>query len=108
MDHLCPICKRALTKEDLFKYVDYLCWPTKKDHHYVERIRNGHLDIIKVRISPKDSKLFFKINYEKGFTECWVGGAHDANRIKIENTFVPDFTDMTKLEAKIRIWLLLS
>ncbi len=109
MEHMCPICQRALTKEGKNEEVDYHCYPPKSDHHYSKRVAStGELLKMKVRMGSGESRLYFKINYDQGFTQVWTDPDDDDARIRINHIFEPDLTDLEALRQKIRTYMVFS
>ena len=107
MDRICPICSRELTESKENKHVDYACYPPKTDHHYVERFVDEVKTSIKVRMTPPEGRIFFRIFYERQHMEIWtVPEQHE--KIRVDNIFEPDFTDIPALFQKMRTYLLFS
>lgn len=102
----CPICKSQLEKEHMIKYVDYHCYPPPKDHHYAERIIDGELVAMKIRLNRGKDKIFFKIDIKDNTTEVWTL-PHD-KRIRISNSFRPDFENVDALFDKMKTYLVFS
>lgn len=108
MDHVCPICKRELTEQHQIAFKDYHCFPPPVDHHYSKRIKDDKLVTIKVRLSPLLERLFFKINFMEGYTEVWTKPDKKESRVRVNQTFTPDFSDLNTLFKKIKTYLLFS
>jgi hypothetical protein len=109
MEHPCPICQRALTKDDNNKHIDYHCYPPKSDHHYSKRVSpTNEILKMKVRMGSGESRLFFKINYDQGFTQVWTDPDNDESRIQINHIFEPDLTDLEALRQKLRTYMVFS
>ena len=109
----CPICNKKLTTNRSFsyknnkysKYTDYEC-KYKEDHFFVKRIncRMTNESKVKIRLSDETSLIsyYLKINYDENTSEVWV---KDSNKITINQVFVPDYSDLTKLKEKIKTYL---
>lgn len=108
MEHPCPICQRELAKEIKTSHVDYHCFPPKSDHHYSSRASlTGEILKMKVRIGSNENKLFFKVNYDEGYSHVWTN-PDDDTRIKINYVFEPDLTDLEALRQKLRTYMVFS
>ncbi len=109
MTYSCPICQKEMTKEHKIKFIDYYCDPPQPDHHY--SIRYVDTQVMKVKVRLTDVKhrdtLFFKIDYVEGNTQVWIT-PNDPKRTVIPQTFTPDFSQIDKLRAKIRTYLVFS
>lgn len=109
MDRPCPICKRQLTREQKSEYVEYHCFPPQSSHHYSCRTAlDGQMLKMKVRISSGPDKMFFKINYDQGFSQIWTNPDDDEARIKVNHVFEPDLSDLEALRNKLRTYLVFS
>lgn len=109
MEHSCPICQRALERDDRTKYVDYHCSPPKEDHHYAKRVSPmNELLKVKARISHDGEKMFLKLHYDEGYCQVWTNPDDDASKIRINSLFEPDFSDLTALKTKLRTYLVFS
>ncbi len=102
----CPICQRVLTEEHKISYIDYYCSPSREDHHYAVRFKGDEVIKMKVRLTDSQSTLYVKMNFDEGYLEVWT--KENQNRIKINQTFTPDFTEIDKLKTKIRTYLTFS
>jgi hypothetical protein len=109
MEHLCPICKRELTKEHKIKHVDYHCYPPKSDHHYSERETiTGEKLKVKIRIGSGEDRLFLKVNYDESYSQVWTDPDDDDARIRINHAFEPDVSDLDALRKKLRTYMVFS
>lgn len=104
----CPICHRQLRIRKHNNVIDYDCYPSPDDHHYAERIENDSPTIVKIRISPKQHTLFVKVNIDSNTSEIWTTPDDTINRITVNYNIPLDFSDLHKLENKIRTYLMLS
>lgn len=112
--HNCPICQKQLERINKIKYIDYQC--AGEEHYYGKRIKDSVLTAVKIRFKESDgSKLYIKFYYDTNVTEVWSKKPLDQtdqyskqNRIPIDRTFVPDFTDLDKIKQKIKTYLLFS
>lgn len=107
MDRICPICNRELTESKDTKHTDYSCYPPKKDHHYAERFVEEIKTAIKVRLSPPEGRIFFKIYYERQCMDIWTV-PEQREKILVNHLFEPDFTDVQGLFHKMKTYLLFS
>jgi hypothetical protein len=107
MNNQCPICKSEMNKNDLVSYIDYFCWPIKEDHHYSRRIRGTELQIEKIRISTKEETFYLKLDYSNILSEIWTkpNGSH---KVQLDHLINVDFTDLNKLEEKLKTYILFS
>lgn len=107
--HHCPICNQNLIKDDEYMdTTDYTCNHNRDNHFYIKRIDKDNNTLkIKFRITDADgSKYYMKVQYDHGNLEVWTGTSK--TRIAIPHTFVPDFTDLSKLQNKIKTYLTFS
>lgn len=115
MNRTCPICQRQLTKSPCLStpqstVIDYFCHPSMMDHHYGERLRNGQLCKMKIRLTDQytDERMFLRIDFDEGHSHVWTKQDDQKNRIVINHTFMPDFSQIEKLKAKIQTYLIFS
>lgn len=107
--YFCPICQDELKPDPSRQHTDYACYGGDDGNHlYIHRVKDEQITKIKVRLmEPGGEKLYFKINYDHGFSEIWTK-ANDTNRNRIDSIFDPDFSDVEKLKTKIRTYLVFS
>lgn len=105
---LCPICKRELRSRTYDDVNDYDCYPSKNDHHYAERMIDGKLAIVKIRLSPQQNTLFVKVNYYDNTSEIWTTPDDTINRITLNHNIPLDFDNLHRLENKIKTYMMLS
>jgi hypothetical protein len=108
MQHLCPICKRKLTKEHNISFIDYHCFPSSADHHYTSRLKDDQILQVKVRLKTLNGeRVFFKLYFDEGYSEVWTK-INDTNRVRINHVFMPDFNQPDKLVKKLLTYLIFS
>lgn len=107
MELFCPICQRLLKEDDGMKDV-YNCFPSTDSHAYSVRLENDKPLIMKFRLSPGETKLYTRINFVDNFSEVWTRPGDPQSKIRINHAFLPDFSDLPKLEEKIKTYLLFS
>jgi hypothetical protein len=99
----CLVCNREMESKHLNMYEDHFC-NTQKDHNFSWRIRHNNLAKLRIRFMTGQERLCLKIHYDEGYSEVW-SKINTANRIRINQIVVPDFTDLEKLKNKIRTLL---
>lgn len=111
MNKNCPICERLLTKNrDPLndENVVYNCQPSMSNHHYCEAYEGEKLAITKVRISIV-STVFLKSYILAGYSEIWsVPDQEQSKKVRLDYIINPDFSNLEKLEHKLRTYMMLS
>lgn len=111
MKPICEICQREtnLSFENTI-YKEYICSVEQIPHFYCCCLVNGNILRLQVRLSEdNESSLFFRTLYDQKRSEFWTRkGDIVSNRVKVDEIFIPDFSDLDKLKEKIKLYLLLS
>jgi len=111
MELKCPFCHKQLSVFDNISYIDYLCPSQAKDHHYAERHSNMNDFLkskIKIRLSPTEDKLFLRVHLDDNYSEIWTEPGNLSNAIRINHAIEVDFNELSKLENKLRTYIMLS
>jgi len=106
MDRFCPICNKKLTVQLMIQYNDYFC-NAAKDHHFSERVVGEERKMVKFRVSSGKQRLYCKFDYGNGYSEIWEG-AENANRVRVEQVFEPNYSSVEGLVSKLRTYLVFS
>jgi len=95
---------------DRIKYQDYSCRNDLDTHMYIHRAKNEQILQLKIRITEADgTKICCKMYYDQCCAEVWTGNSNDkSNRVKIDQVFDIDFSDLEKLKKKIKMYMLFS
>ncbi len=105
---LCPICQSILFT-DLIG--DFIC-RNKADHSFMKRMKDDQNPLI-FKITFKEyyegiyGSQFIEINFVKGETKVWTK-PNERFPIVIPYSFIPDFSDLTKLKSKIKTFFLFA
>ena len=107
----CPICKSELELEirnrsSAIETTIQYCRYNSDNHFYGKQLLKDDIIKLKIRLIENNNYLNIRFDYELNFMEVWSDS--DFNRIRIEYTFVPDFSDIEKLKSKIKTYLLFS
>lgn len=111
MDHLCPICQKKLTQDVKQDGLDYHCFPPQTDHHYSKRVSledQQQILKMKVRMGSGETRLYFKVNYDQGFSQVWTDPDDEEAKIQINHVFDPDLTDLQALRQKLKTYMVFS
>ena len=86
-------------------YIDYFC--KRHSHFYSMRIMQGEIIKEKIRVIDGDdnTRLYVKINYDEGNMQVWKEGVE---RIMVNETFKPDYSNLEALRDKIKLYLIMG
>ena len=107
--HNCPICKNILTDDDAFDkiYQDLSC-RSNKNHFYGIRLKNNETIVIKYRFSENNINFHTKIDFESNNLVIWRRPGLSKNFLQTTENIKLDFSNVEKLNRKIKTYLLFS
>lgn len=110
MKRHCPFCKETLCKEKkTHEITEYFCFPSMTDHHYSERLAGDRIQKLKIRLTDivTNETMYLRVDFEQNFSHVWTT-ADDLKPIQINSAFMPDFSHLGRLKAKIKTYLIFS
>lgn len=103
----CAICNSEMEYHNNISYIDYTCAGVDR-HFLIERFVENKRVKLKTRFTDSlNNKLYLKIHFDKDKMEIWTK-SNDSERIYVNGSFDPDFSDVDKLKQKIKMMMLFS